>query len=246
MQRPLRVAVVDDEPMARARLRRMLGGEPGVEIVAECGTGDSAIAALRRLRPDVVFLDIHLPDLTGFGVLAATDPAWRPSVVFVTAHAEHAVQAFDAGATDYLLKPYSHERLRAALDRARLSRGPLPQASAEHFPDRLPVPFGPRLRLIAVATVDCVIAQSNYVELHAGPDRHVLRETLSAMEARLDPHRFVRIHRSRIVRIDAVSDIEMLGSGQYVLRLASGMRLGSGPNYRQRIVSAFGLRGNAG
>ena len=238
----LRVAIVDDEPMARTRLRRMLGSEPDVDVVAECGRGDVAVAALRRLRPDLVFLDIHLPDLTGFGVLDAADPAWRPTVVFVTAHAEHAVRAFDTGATDYLLKPYSHERLRAALDRVRGARASPKEPASPAYPERLTVPVGPRLQLIAVNAIECVIAQSNYVELHTGPDRHVLRETLSAMESRLDPARFVRIHRSRIVRIDAVRDIEHLGSGQYVLRLASGMRVSSGPNYRHRIVAAFGLR----
>jgi two-component system LytT family response regulator len=242
MLRPIRVAVVDDEALARARLRRMLGHEPDVEIVAECGRGDAAVCALRRLRPDVVFLDIHLPDLTGFGVLDATDANWRPSVIFVTAHAEHAVRAFDTGATDYLLKPYSHDRLKAALERVRQARNGAPEAASATYAERLTVPVGPRLQLIAVSAIDCVIAQSNYVELHTGPDRHVLRETLSAMEARLDPNRFVRIHRSRIVRIDAVRDIECLGGGQYVLRLASGARLSSGPNYRDRVVAAFGLR----
>ncbi|GHA72407.1 LytR/AlgR family response regulator transcription factor [Cognatilysobacter bugurensis] len=244
MQPPLRVALVDDEPMARTRLRRMLGHEPGIDVVAECSTGDAAIAALRRLRPDVVFLDIHLPDLTGFGVLAAADAASRPNVVFVTAHAEHAVQAFDAGAVDYLLKPYSLERLRAALERVRVSRSAVSQSRDARLPDRFAVPVGARLRLISASAIDCVIAQSNYVELHVGAERHVMRETMSSMESRLDPERFIRIHRSRIVRLDAVSDIEMLGAGQYVLRLASGLRLSSGPSYRRRIVSAFGLRGH--
>ncbi|KRB08959.1 LytTR family DNA-binding domain-containing protein [Lysobacter sp. Root690] len=242
---PLRAVVVDDEAMSRARLRRLLGQQRDVEVVAECGDGDSALAALRRLRPDVVFLDIRLPDLNGFGVIDALPPEQRPQVVFVTAHAEHALRAFDAQAVDYLLKPYSAERLQAALERIRRLRAPAQAApfaaSAEGFAQRLAVPVGARLRLLPVETIECVIAQSNYVELRADGQAYVLRETLSGLQARLDPRRFVRIHRSRIVRVDAVRDIEHLDGGRYVLRLANGLRLASGASYRERVREAMGL-----
>ena len=245
---PLRVLVVDDEPMARARLRRMLGAEHGVHILGECSNGEDAASALRSMQPDVVFLDIQMPGVDGFGALHRAATAWRPHVVFVTAFAEHAVDAFEHGAVDYLLKPYSRERLRVALDRARVGRQRAGQqredpAAGERLIDRLPVPVGHRLRMVPVQSIDCIVAQLNYVELHVGPERLSLRDTLSAMEAQLDPRHFARIHRSRIVRIAAVTEIETLESGQYLFRLASGTRMGSGPAYRERIRHAFGLRG---
>lgn len=240
---PLRVLIVDDEPMARARLRRMLGAEHGVHILGECSSGEEAAAALAGLKPDVVFLDIQMPGMDGFGALHRAAEAWRPHVVFVTAFGEHAVDAFEHGAVDYLLKPYSRERLRISLERARarLHRGA--SGADAGFPERLPVPVGQRLRMVPVRSIDCVVAQLNYVELHVGPERLVLRETMAAMESQLDPRHFARIHRSRIVRIDAVTEIETQESGQYVFRLASGARLGSGPSYRERVRQAFGLRG---
>lgn len=239
---PLRVLVVDDEPMARTRLRRMLGAEHGVHVLGECATGEAAAEALVALKPDVVFLDIQMPGLDGFGALHRAAGEWQPRVVFVTAFAEHAVDAFETGAVDYLLKPYSRERLRRALERAR---GGLPHGvgdAARHYHERLPVPVGHRLRMVPVQSIDCVVAQLNYVELHVGADRLVLRETMAAMETQLDPAQFVRIHRSRIVRIAAVTEIETLASGQYVARLASGLRLATGPSYRERMREAFGLR----
>lgn len=241
---PLRVLVVDDEPMARARLRRMLGAEHGVHILGECSNGEEAAAALQDMKPDVVFLDIQMPGVDGFGALHLAEAAWRPSVVFVTAFAVHALDAFEHGAIDYLLKPYSRERLRVALDRARTRRPNARTTPGEHSPERLPVPVGHRLRMVPVQQIECICAQLNYVELHVGQERLVLRETMTAMEAQLDPRHFARIHRSRIVRIDAVTDIENLGSGQYLVRLSSGTRLTSGPAYRVKVREAFSLRGS--
>ena len=239
---PLRVLVVDDEPMARARLRRMLGAEHGVHVLGECSNGEAAAKALASMKPDVVFLDIQMPGMDGFGALHLASAEWRPRVVFVTAFAEHAVDAFETGAVDYLLKPYSRERLRRSLERARGSLQRDSTDGVRRYPDRLPVPVGHRLRMVPVQSIDCVVAQLNYVELYAGAERLVLRETMAAMEAQLDPGQFVRIHRSRIVRIAAVTEIETLVSGQYVARLASGMRLATGPSYRERVREAFGLR----
>ncbi|MGI8560803.1 MAG: LytR/AlgR family response regulator transcription factor [Luteimonas sp.] len=239
---PLRVLVVDDEPMARARLRRMLGAEHGVHILGECSNGEEAASALISMKPDVVFLDIQMPGMDGFGALHRASAAWRPHVVFVTAFGEHAVDAFEHGAVDYLLKPYSRERLRLALERARAGRQRVWSGANESFPERLPVPVGHRLRMVPMQSIDCVVAQLNYVELHVGPERLSLRETMAAMEAQLDPRHFARIHRSRIVRIAAVTEIETLEPGKYVFRLASGARLGSGPAYRERVRHAFRLR----
>ncbi len=239
---PLRVLIVDDEPMARARLRRMLGAEHGVHILGECSNGEEAASALSNMKPDVVFLDIQMPGMDGFGTLHRASAAWRPHVVFVTAFGEHAVDAFEHGAVDYLLKPYSRERLRLALERARAGRQRASSGANDSFPERLPVPVGHRLRMVPVQSIDCVVAQLNYVELHVGAERLSLRETMAAMESQLDPRHFARIHRSRIVRIAAVTDIETLESGQYVFRLTSGTRLGSGPAYRERVRQAFRLR----
>jgi two-component system, LytTR family, response regulator len=240
---PLRVLVVDDEPMARTRLVRMLSAEHGVQILAECSNGEEAAAALSSLKPDAVFLDIQMPGMDGFGTLHLASASWRPLVVFVTAFSEHAVDAFDHGAVDYLLKPYSRDRLRVSLERIRAGRQRATSSPAiENFPERLSVPVGNRMRVVPVLTIDCVIAQLNYVELHVGTERLSLRETMASMEAQLDPRHFARIHRSRIVRIAAVTEIESLGSGQYVVRLASGARWNSGPAYGARVREAFRLR----
>ncbi|MFC3549987.1 LytR/AlgR family response regulator transcription factor [Lysobacter cavernae] len=250
MKQRLRAVVADDEEMSRARLCRLLGQVGDVDIVAQCADGDTAVAAIRRLRPEVAFLDVRMPQLNGFGVLDALPPTLRPSVVFVTAHADHALRAFEADATDYLLKPYSADRLRAALARVRRELGAamdsiVPPERDERYARRLAVPVGARLQLLAVDEIDCVLAQSNYVELCVGDRRYLLRETMASLETRLDPRRFVRVHRSHLVRLDAVRDIETLEAGRYLIRLGNGLRVSSGASYRQRLRAAFGLGGVA-
>jgi two-component system LytT family response regulator len=234
MSRRLRALVADDEPMARARLARLLGEDGAVDIVAECVDGADALAAIREQRPDVAFLDIRMPGIDGLQVAAHADDG-RTRIVFVTAFAEHAVRAFENAATDYLLKPYSPERLRATLGRVRERLAP------ERYPERLLLHAGARMRLVPAAEIDALVACANYVEVHCGAARHLARDTLAAVEARLDPAQFLRIHRSRIVRIGAVRDIELLPSGQYLLRLHDGMRLSSGRSYRERVRSALGI-----
>ncbi|MDI9239276.1 response regulator [Lysobacter sp. LF1] len=247
MTERLRAVVADDETMSRARLCRLLGQTQDVDVLAECADGDAAVAAIRRVRPQVVFLDVRMPALNGFGVLDALPPAARPCVVFVTAHAEHALRAFDADATDYLLKPFSMERLRESLDRVRRHLGmesprhDVPIVSPDGYVERLAVPEGTRLRLLPVDEIDCVLAQSNYVELYVGEQRYRLRDTMAGIEARLDPQRFMRVHRSRLVRLGAIRDIETLEPGRYVVRLHSGLRLGTGASYRDRLRAALGL-----
>lgn len=247
--RTLRALIADDEPLARARLSRLLAGEEGIEIVASCGDGAQTVHAIRELRPDVAFLDIRMSGMDGFRALSSMPKAARPRVVFVTAYAEHAVRAFDAEATDYLLKPVSgdrlHEavrRLRRSLDDAVIVTGTQEQATgpATYF-SRLAVPDQGRLRVIAIDDIDHVLAQRNYVELFVGERAYRLRETLSHLEARLDPARFVRVHRSRLVRLDGVADIEALAHGQYLLRLRNGTRLRSGRSYRNVVRRAFGV-----
>lgn len=236
----IRAIVVDDEPMALARLSRLLRDEDGVEVVAECGDGTSAIAALRSHRPDVAFLDIRMPGIDGLQV-SANAVAGDVCVVYVTAHSEHAIRAFETDAVDYLLKPFTVRRLQATLARLRArvaARGPA-------FPERLLLQAGARQRLVPVQAIDSLIASANYVEVQCGHDRLLARETLTAIEARLDPAQFVRIHRSRVVRIGAVRDVELLPSGQYLLRLHNGQRLSGGRNYRDRLRKALGMAGLA-
>lgn len=239
--RRLRAVVADDEGLARARLQRLLAREPEVEVVADCASGDETVAALQRLRPDVVFLDIRMPELDGFGVLDTLPSPLRPRVVFVTAYSEHAVRAFDTRAVDYLLKPVSPDRLHEAVSRVRRELDATAPATDSTYPARLVVPVGQRMRLVAVAEIDYIVAHGNYVALHMGSKSLLLRETLVGIEAKLDPRRFLRIHRSRIVRLDSVVDIERLGSGQYLLRLQSGSHLRSGRGSRDQVRAAFGI-----
>jgi two-component system, LytTR family, response regulator len=234
----LRAAIVDDEPQARSRLRRLLGGEPDVNVVAECADGRAAAEAMRHLRPDVVFLDIQMPDLDGFGALDELSPDERPWIVFVTAYSEHALRAFDVHALDYVLKPVSPDRLHKAIARVRTHMTPL---APPEYPSRLGVPIGSRTRFISVETIDFILAAANYAEVYLGSRSYALRETMSRLERRLDPRLFLRIHRSRIVRLACIDDIEPLASGQYVLRLTSGVRLTSGRRYRERLERALGV-----
>ncbi len=255
----LRTLIVDDEPLARARLRRLLHDEPDVAIVGECGTSAEAVAAVRRESPHVLLLDIQMPEGDGFSVIEQMPADQRPLTIFITAYSGHAVRAFEARALDYLLKPIGADRLHDALERARAQmaqreRADLSTALARlredapprAYVDRLAVPAGPRIRFVPVEDVEYMTAQANYVELHVGGATHLVRETLTALEGRLDPRLFARIHRSRIVRLDRIADIEPLASGQYVVRLKSGVRFTSGRSYRSRLRRALGLEAEPG
>ena len=236
MSARLRAVVVDDEPLARARLRRLLAQHPEVELIADCASGEESIAALQELRPDVAFLDIRMPDMDGFDVLDALGPQRPPQVVFVTAYSEHAVRAFETRALDYLLKPVSAERLRQAVERLQPA-----SAAAEAFPERIPVPVGGRIHLVETAQIDHVDAHANYVELHMGPRSLVLRETMTRLESRLDPKRFLRVHRSRLVRLDGIVEAQAHASGRFLLRLKCGARIVTGRSYAARVRDALGV-----
>jgi two-component system LytT family response regulator len=236
MSARLRAVVVDDEPLARARLRRLLAQHPEVDVLADCGSGEESIATLQALRPDVAFLDIRMPDMDGFDVLDALGPQRPPQVVFVTAYSEHAVRAFEARALDYLLKPVSAERLNQALERLRPAG-----AAVETFPERIPVPVGGRIHLVETAQIDHVDAHANYVELHMGARSLVLRETMTRLESRLDPRHFLRVHRSRLVRLDGIVEAQAHASGRFLLRLKCGARIVTGRSYAARVRSALGV-----
>jgi two-component system, LytTR family, response regulator len=235
MSAALRVMVVDDEPLARARLRRLLADLPEVEVVAECSDGAAARSALAAQPADLVLLDIEMPVSGGFALLDAAGDA-MPDVVFVTAHAEHAVRAFEVGAVDYLLKPVRAERLAEALVRVRARRAAAPQAG-----ERLAIRDGSRVAFVAIDDIELVAAAGNYVELRAGGRTHLMRETLARLEQRLDPERFLRVHRRTIVRLDRIVAIEPAGGGEYVLSLRDGTRVSSGRSYRGRLLAGLGL-----
>jgi two-component system, LytTR family, response regulator len=248
---PLRVAVVDDEAPARERLRTLLAEDAELALVAECDGGRAAIDALTRERVDLVLLDIQMPELDGFDVIEAVGAERMPLVVFVTAYDEHAVRAFEVRALDYLLKPFDRARFAQALGRAKAAcrGGGGPQASAlgqmmtERQSRPLPrilVKDGDRIHVVKTSELDWMEAAGNYVELHAGKRVHLLRSTLAALEARLDPEVFVRIHRDTIVHIDRVRDIHRWQGGQYRVVLADGTERPIGRNYQARLEEKLG------
>lgn len=246
---PLRVAIVDDEPLARKRIARLLGEDPAIDIVAQCENVDALVRTLRLHRLDAVFLDIEMPGSNGLSAAEAlrTLQTPTPGVVFVTAYSQHAVRAFDVEAIDYVVKPVSEERLAQAVERvrracARLREDNAPaSALAGAYPQRMALPVARGTRLVEVDTIDRVLAQANYLEIHAEGRCYVLRRPLTWMEQRLDPARFLRVHRSHIVRIAAIDRIEPLPSGRYRLKLRNGDVLPSGRSHRERLREVLGL-----
>jgi two-component system LytT family response regulator len=228
----IRALIVDDEPLARRRVRALLAGEPDIEIAGEHGDGVSALAALERGGCDLLFLDVQMPELDGFELLARLDLSRLPEIIFVTAHDEHALRAFEVHALDYLLKPFRRDRFAEAVRRARARLG-------ERRPTRLAVRDGACVTMVAVADVDWLEAEGNYVALHAGGAEHLLRETLAALEARLDPARFVRVHRSAIVNLERVAQLLPHGKNDAVAVLCDGTRVTVSRTYRARLQEAL-------
>ncbi len=235
---PIRTLIADDEPLSRQRLRRMLGHEADIDIVAECATGAEVVQALETTRPELLFLDIRMPEGDGFSVVEHLPVDQRPKIVFVTAHEEHALRAFDVAATDYLLKPLSQLRLRECMQRLREHFALQGTRVAGHI-DHVMVQYGYRQIRLPVEQIDMVGAQGNYIELHTAERSYLLREPLHRFSEQLDPARFARVHRSWLVRIDAIRDLETLRDGSVLIRLHSGQRLRSGRAYgrtlRQRL-----------
>lgn len=253
---PLRVVVVDDEPLALARLRALVAAEPDVDLVGEAASGEEAVRVVLARAPDVLMLDVEMPAGDGFEVLRALPPESVPVVVFVTAWQQHAVRAFEARALDFLLKPYDRERFRAALARARAQVHLLRRdgasarqeallsglALAEAPLRRLPVKEDGRIRFIACAAITHIEAEANYARVHADGAQHVLRDTLTRLEERLDARRFVRVHRSVLVNVDHVREAEPLSQGEYLLVLGrEGTAVRTGRSHRARVEAALGL-----
>jgi len=245
----LRAMIVDDEPLSRQRLRGLLRGSPDVEVVAEAGDGRQAIELIRHHAPDLLFLDIAMPEVDGFGVLEAVAEEEVPAVIFVTAYEEHALRAFEVHAVDYLLKPFDRERFQRALGQARvkLERRRSDDVSRrlealledfegrDRYHQRIPIKSAGRVYFLDVASIEWIDAAGNYVRFNSGGDTHLLRETIGTMEGRLDPARFVRIHRSTIVNLNFVQEIQPHFHGEQVVVMKSGRRLTVSRSYRHLL-----------
>lgn len=251
----IRACIVDDEPLARERIRLMVAQEPDVEVVGEAGDGTEAVELVRRAKPDLLFLDVQMPGLDGFGVLQALEADIPPAVIFVTAYDQYALQAFEVHALDYLLKPFNSRRFKKAMQRARgeLTREAAPEMnerllslleglrSDRRTPERIVLKSAGRVSFLKVDEVDWIEAEGNYVRLHVGAHSHLLRETMKNIEARLDPERFIRIHRSTIVNTDRIKELHPLFHGEYAVILRDGTRLTAsrGPdNKLRRLLEA--------
>lgn len=246
----IRVLIVDDEPVARRGILRLLRQEPDIEVVEECGDGASAIAAILALSPDLVFLDVQMPEIDGFSVIEAIGGIRMPAVVFVTAFDQHAVRAFDAHAIDYVLKPVDPERFCRALQRARShlaqpDKGFIRRVSEalklidrdelQQYPARLAIRSQGRVRLLDIVEVDRAVAAGNYVEVHAGAKKHLLRETMTSLEGRLDPKRFIRVSRAAIVSIAQIREVQPLFNGDFVVLLKNGAQVNGSRRYRAAL-----------
>jgi two-component system LytT family response regulator len=246
----IRTLIADDEPLARERLRALLARHADIDIIGECANGGEAIDAITELRPDLVLLDVEMPRVDGFAVLEALDPEVLPAVVFVSAHDQYALRAFEAHALDYILKPFDEGRVDRALRRVR---GQLAHAAGttrhidprllslleelrdQRRSDRLVVKTGGRVVFLRTEDIDWVEASGNYVRLHVGADAHLLRESMKNMERRLNPSTFVRIHRSAIVNVDRIRELEPWFHGEYIVILRDGTRLTSSRVFSDRL-----------
>jgi len=280
-RKPIRVLVVDDEPLARQRVEDLLDAEDAVQIVASVDNGTAAVEAVRSLHPDLVFLDVQMPGKTGIDVVREIGPEQMPSTIFVTAYDRYALQAFDLAAVDYLVKPFDDERFEQAFRRARrhveleeigelrerllavLDAGPRPSSPAasatasdgdhaesaspprseQPYLERIAVEMRGKVRVVPVAQVEYITASGPYVELHTSERAYLIREAIQTLEQRLDPRRFLRIHRSIIVRVDLVDTFHRGAGGDYEVQLKSGVRLRASRSRREELERRLGVTG---
>jgi two-component system LytT family response regulator len=250
----IRTLIVDDESLARERIRDMLASDPQIEVVADCANGQDAITAIKLLSPDLVFLDVEMPGIDGFGVLEALSSDRLPTIIFVTAYDQYAVRAFEVFALDYLLKPFDQERFDKALKRAKaqlsieqndaLNQRILNALEAiktrpVHL-ERLVIKMNGHVFFIKSEEIDWLEAEGNYVRLHAGKESYLLRDTISALESQLDPKRFIRVHRSAIVNIDRITELQPWFHGEYRIILREGVQLTLSRTYREKLHDLLG------
>jgi two-component system, LytTR family, response regulator len=255
--RPIRTLIVDDEPTARDGMRHLLAADPEIVLAGECSNGREAAAAIRDTAPDLVFLDVQMPGLDGFGVLREVGVDRAPAVVFVTAFDQYALRAFDVNALDYLLKPFTDDRFRQSLERAKqlVRQGRLgdlsrklaallehdePAPARPRYLDRLVVKSGGKVTLLPVGEIEWIDAEGDYVRIHVGKTWHLLRETMKNLEDQLDSARFVRIHRSTIVNLEKVKELQPFFRGEYVVVLHNGTTLKLSRGYRDNLEARLG------
>lgn len=263
---PIRVLIVDDEPLARQRLEDLLGHESGVEIVGRAADGAAAVAAIRQLRPDLVFLDVQMPGGSGLDVVREIGSDEMPATIFVTAFDQYALDAFDVAAVDYLVKPFDDERFEQAFRRARrllelermeqlrrqllavlqapdadAAAGGQPDSPGHGFLERIAVEMRGKVRVVPVAQVDYITASGPYAELHVGERTYVIRESMQTLEERLDPSHFLRVHRSAIVRLELVETLFKGAGGDYEVQLRGGVRLRVSRSRREELERRLGM-----
>jgi two-component system LytT family response regulator len=259
---PLRTIIVDDEPLARRGLKLRLEGNESLELVAECSNGEEALNAISELQPDLVFLDIQMPGMDGFDVIGSLQGDAMPSIVFVTAFDQYAVEAFEVNAVDYMLKPVDEERLEAAIQRALEERErealedqkrnlmtacmqltganaatveDIAQGASGSYPEKLSIRDGDEVNLVPVEEIDWVDAAGDYMCVHVSGVTHIMRITMKQLEALLNPLQFLRVHRSTIVNSNRISSAQSLSNGEYLLTLEEGTRLKVSRSYRDKI-----------
>jgi two-component system, LytTR family, response regulator len=243
----MRALIVDDEPLARAGVQVRLAQFPDIEVVGECRDGASAVEKILELAPDLIFLDVQMPGMDGFEVLRSLPAKDLPSVIFLTAYEQHALRAFDVHALDYVLKPVDDERFQRAVERARRVQDvearlemaerilALLGDGTRKYVSRLPVRTGSRIQVVLVDDIEWVAASGDYVELHSGGRHQLLRETMNSLEQKLDPAQFLRIHRSRIVRLECIRELHAIDNHEYLVKLSDGSEHRSSRRYADRL-----------
>lgn len=269
--RALRVLIADDEPLGRQRLSDLLERQTGVEVVGAAENGEDAVRLIKSLEPDLVFLDVQMPGMSGLDVVRAIGADAMPATIFVTAYDQHALKAFELAAVDYVVKPFDDERFASALQRARriveleqvgklsgqllsllqgtslqLPGSPTPEsrsstpASAEYL-ERIAVESRGQVRVVPVKQIDFILASGPYAELHVGDKRHLIRERMQNLEERLDPKRFIRVHRSAIVRVDLIETLFRAEGGDYALQLKGGVKIKVSRSRVEELQARLGL-----
>ena len=251
----IKTIIADDEPLAREKIRNLLEQDPDIELIGECADGIETVTAIRNQQPDLVFLDVQMPELDGFGVLKALHDSNMPTLIFVTAYDQYALRAFEVHALDYLLKPFDRERFQKALQRAKehirkeksgevneklltLLEDLKSEKSNNHerkYLDRLVIKAGGRVTFLKTEEIDWIEAAGNYIRLYIGKDSHLLRETMNNIQTKLDPEKFLRIHRSTILKIDRIKELQPWYHGEYFVTLENGKQLTSSRSYRHQL-----------
>ena len=240
--RKVRTLIVDDEPLARSNVAVLLKRDPEIDIIGECGSGREALTEIRRMHPDLLFLDVQMPECDGFDVLELLGKDLPSAIVFVTAYDEYALRAFEAGALDYLLKPFDNARFELSLGRAK--RRISPGGDRPRKLERVAIKGAGQLDFVKVSEIDWIEAADYYACLHAGSKNHLLRRSLAELEEDLDPAEFCRVHRSGIVNLKRVQALKLNEDGEYEVVLESGVRVRLSRRYRKQLEARMGARGD--